>query len=474
MRSVYLVALLALCGTVEGAPTFSKDIAPILFQNCSSCHRPGQVAPFSLLTYQDAAKRAPLIAAVTTNHYMPPWKAEPGYGHFTGERRLSAENIRLISEWVKSGAPEGDPKDLPSAPVYKSEWSAGKPDLELAMAAPFDIPADGPDRFQCFVLPYRGDAEQFVKSVEFRPGNARVDHHALLFVDTSGEAKRLDQQTPEQGYSCFGGPGFIPAHSAGGWAPGAIPTQFPEGAAIPIPKGADVVIQIHFHPSGKPEHDQSSIGLRFTGPPSVGVASVIALSRKIDIPPGDAHYEVKSSVIVPESVKAIGITPHAHYLCKEMKVTAYLPDGAETPLIWIKDWDFNWQGQYRFADPVPLPKGTRVAFDYVYDNSSNNPHNPSNPPRRVTYGEQTTNEMALVFLMVTMPDPAQVPQFRRELMINLLDQALSEGVDVSHIDPARAERIQTLIRLFDRNGNGVLEPEEREALIRFLRKRALM
>ena len=466
-----LLGLLLAASCAQAAPTFSKDIAPILFQNCASCHRPGQVAPFSLLNYTDAAKRAKLIAAVTTSHYMPPWKPESGYGHFTGERRLSDSEIRLISEWAKAGAPEGDAKDLPKPPVFQSGWFAGNPDLTLTLPAPSEVAADGPDQFRCFVLPYQGDAEKFVKSMEFRAGNPRVVHHALLFVDTSGRAKQLDATTPEPGYSCFGGPGFVPGGLLGGWAPGALPRQLPEGLATTIPKGADLVVQIHYHPSGKPESDKSVIGLRFTGAPSVGLTSVVLGSRKIDIPAGDSHYEVKTSVVIPEDVKAIGITPHAHYLCRDMKVTAHLPDGTVTPLIWIKDWDFNWQGNYSFAEPVALPKGTRVALDYVYDNSSGNPRNPSNPPKRVTFGEQTTDEMALAFMAVTLPDPAQVPKFRRELRMRLLAQALSEGLDLSQLDPARAALIRPLIQRFDRNGNGVLDPSEREALIHFLEVR---
>jgi hypothetical protein len=288
------------------------------------------------------------------------------------------------------------------------------------MPAAFSVPADGPDRFQCFVLPFDSTGERFVRSLEFHPGNPRVVHHALIFLDVSGNARRLDERTPEPGYPCFGGPGFLPSGTLGGWAPGAQPAPLPAGTAMTIPKGADLVIQIHYHPSGKPECDQSVAGLRFSDPPTTGLASVRVRSRSIDIPSGDSHYEVKASITIPEAVRAIGITPHAHYLCKEMRVTAYLPDGSREPLIWIKDWDFNWQGQYRFAEPVELPKGTRITLDYIYDNSASNPHNPSNPPKRVTFGEQTTDEMALAFITVTLPDQAQARRFRREMFLNLL------------------------------------------------------
>ncbi len=415
-----------LAAAAQAAPTYTKDVAPILYKNCASCHRPGQVAPFSLLTYRDAAARALQIAAVTGQRYMPPWKPEPGYGHFSNERRLSDADIRTLGEWARAHAPMGNPKDLPPAPVFASGWFAGEPDEALSIPGKSMIAADGPDRFQCFVLPYNADAERFVKSMEFRPGNPRVVHHALVFIDTSGKARKLDQAAHGAGYPCFGGPGFIPAGMLGGWAPGATPAQLPNGLAITIPKGADLVLQIHYHPSGKPETDTSVAGLRFTGAPEKGLTSMVVLSRRIDIPAGDAHYEVKSSLEVPEDVKAIGITPHAHYLCKDMKVTAQLPDGKSMPLIWIKDWDFNWQGQYRFASPVDLPKGTRITLDYIYDNSAANPRNPSNPPRRVTFGEQTTDEMALAFLAVELPSRYDVTRFRREMMLNLFAHIIRE------------------------------------------------
>ncbi|HEY1949597.1 MAG TPA: hypothetical protein VGG97_21485 [Bryobacteraceae bacterium] len=452
-------------------PTFNKDIAPILYQNCATCHRPGEVAPFSLLTYRDAAKRASLIATVTAKHYMPPWKAEPGYQHFEDERRLTDSQIRIISEWARNGAPEGDPQQKPVPPQFAGGWQAGKPSAVLSMPQPFHVAADGRDVFQCFVVPLNFAEDRYVKSVEFHPGNPGIVHHALFFLDTSGEARKLDAATPEPGYSCFGGPQIAPAGGLGGWAPGAFPRPLPSGVAQTVKKGADLVIQIHYHPSGKPEIDQSSIGLTFGDQPQKGLANMLVGTRQIDLAPGDAHQEVTDWASVPEDVDLIGITPHAHLLCKEMKVDARLPGGKTEPLIWIRDWDFNWQGQYRYATPVHLPKGTRIEMRYVYDNSNANPHNPSNPPKRVTFGEQTTDEMALLFLQVVLPRPEDVPQFRREFILGRISQFLAEGGSPAGIRSGAMARMRAVIPRFDTNHNGVLEPEERAAMLQFLEGR---
>jgi hypothetical protein len=455
----------------SATPTFNKDIAPIVYENCATCHRPGQVAPFSLLTYSDAAKRASLIAAVTAKRYMPPWKAEPGYGHFQDERRLTDAQIAAIGEWARNGAPEGDPSQQPETPQFTSGWQVGKPNTVVTVPEPFHVPADGRDEFRCFVIPLNFTTDEYVKTVEFHPGNPRVVHHALFFLDTSGEARRLDAETPEPGYSCFGGPQIQPSGSLGGWAPGATPRPLPTGVAKTVSKGSDLVIQIHYHPSGKPETDQSSIGLTFGAAPENGLAGMVVGTRKIDLVPGDGHQEVTDWALVPENVDLIGITPHAHLLCREMKVDARLPDGKTVPLIWIRDWDFNWQGEYRYAAPVRLPKGTRIEMRYVYDNSAANSHNPSNPPKRVTFGEQTTNEMALLFLQVVLPRPEDVPRFRREFVINRLDQFLSEGGEPAGLGRRIAERLQAAVSMFDTNHNGTLEPDERAAMLRFLADR---
>jgi hypothetical protein len=451
----------------SATPNFNRDIASIIYQNCSNCHRPGEVAPFPLLTYEDVAKRAKQIAAITKARYMPPWKATEAYGHFLDERRLTDGQIAAIGEWAGHGAPEGDPSQKPAPPKFAEGWLAGEPDKVVRMPQPFTLPADGADEFRCFVIPLGAESEEYVQTVEFRPGNRRIVHHALFFLDNSGAA-RQKEITPGQGYSCVGGPGLPISGGLGGWAPGAPPSTLPPGVAHPIEKGADLIMQIHYHLDGKPEQDQSSLGLTFAKvPPSKGLVSLIIGNRRIDIPAGDDHYVVRASSVVPMDAEAIAITPHAHYLCKDMKVDAHLPDGGVQPMIWIKDWDFNWQGAYRYASPLKLPKGTRIEMQYTYDNSGANPHNPSNPPREVMFGEQTTNEMAFTFVTLTLASPAQVTGFRRAARAELVASLLEEGLDPS-LSPQAASRLKALLTSFDKNHNGKIDPDERPALVEFL------
>jgi hypothetical protein len=463
--------LLMLVSTVAvAAPTFNKDIAPILYENCATCHRPGEVAPFSLLTYQDAAKRSGLIATVTKKRYMPPWKPEPGYGNFDHVRRLTDEQIGRIQEWAATGAQEGDAAEKPAVPTFPSGWQAGEPDQVLKFSEPYKVAADGRDQFRCFVLPMNLAKESYVSGAEFRPGNPKVVHHALIFLDSTGTARKLAAASGGGGYPCFGGPGFTGAGLLVGWAPGYTPLPAEPALSQPVRPGTDVVIQIHYHPSGKPEQDQSSIGLKFSGPPTKGRALLLVMNRYLDIPAGESHYVVKGSVIVPQDAELWGITPHAHYLATDMKVDARLPDGSVMALIRIKDWDFNWQGQYRYKEPIKLPKGTKIELEYVYDNSSGNPHNPSNPPVRVRFGEQTKDEMALAFLGLVLPSPEDVQPFQRAVVLQYVEDfvRLTENVNdlPEEIPPAMAMRLRMGLALFDRNHDGKLDAEERENLLR--------
>lgn len=394
---------------LAGKVVYSRDIAPILQANCMNCHRDGEVAPFPLVSYADASKRARQIARVTGSRFMPPWKPEPDFGHFVDERRLSERELSLIADWASSGAPEGDAADLPPAPCFAEGWQLGEPDLVIKMAEPFEVPADGRDVFRNFVIPVDLDEDKLVAAIEFRPGNRRIVHHSILFLDSSGAARKKDAADPGPGYASFGGPGFLPSGSIGGWAPGGTPQVLRDGLGRPMKKGSDVVVQIHYHPSGKPEIDQSTVGIHYVkqGKPKP-VTAILIVDRGLYIPPGEKNYRLSGSYTLPFDVTFVGVTPHMHLLGREMKATATLPDGMVDPLVWIKDWNFNWQDQYLFDQPRRLPKGTRLDVSAAYDNSEGNPLNPNSPPKLVTWGEQTPDEMFVCFFLVTTDDPGQL------------------------------------------------------------------
>ncbi|SRR5579883_903082 len=396
MRVALLAALATRLWAGGAEVTFSHDVAPILYRHCAPCHHPGAVAPFSLIQYPDVAKRAHLIAAVTARRYMPPWL--PAAPHFQNERRLSEAEIAILQRWAAAGAPQGDAKETPAPPAFAGDWPLGTPGLAVEMRAEFAVPADGPDLYQCFVIPLETAPERYVKAVDIRPGNPRVVHHALLFQDLTREARRRDHGS---GYPCFGTPGFLPARGLGGWTPGKQPVPQPPGMAETLYPRADLVLQVHYHPIGKPESDRTQVALYFTpDQPRRRLMDVGLESNRIDIPAGDAHYRVTDHFTFPVAVDVIGVIPHAHYICRDMRGTAILPGGARRTLIHIPEWDFNWQDQYRYPAPIRLPAGTRVEMEFTYDNSAANPRNPNHPPQRVVYGPATTDEMAGLHLEV--------------------------------------------------------------------------
>jgi hypothetical protein len=378
------------------APTFSHDVAPILYSRCVSCHRGGGVAPFPLVNYAGAAKRARLIATVTAKRYMPPWL--PSAPRFQHEMKLTGPEIALLAAWAAAGAPEGNPRETPPPPKFPDGWPLGTPDLEAVMPTPFDIPADGADLYRCFVIPAPAAADHWVRAIDIRPGNAKVVHHVIVFQDTTRTARKRDTGG---GYSCFGTPGFLPARGLGGWTPGALPFRMPDDIPSLFHGAGDLVLQIHYHPTGKPETDRTRLALYFAArPPARRLMDVPLGSNRIDIPPGAAAYQVTDHFTIPVDVDAIGIIPHAHYVCKTMYAYAVLPDGTRRTLLRIPDWNFNWQRQYRYAAPIRLPQDTRVEMEFTYDNSAANPRNPNHPPARIAWGPATTDEMAGLHLEV--------------------------------------------------------------------------
>jgi mono/diheme cytochrome c family protein len=403
-----LAACLAFASVTRAAEptvTFTKDIAPLVFANCSACHRTGEVAPFPLTTYAEVRKKAETIATALTDKVMPPWRADEGTERFHDARALKPEQIALFERWVKAGTPEGEAKDLPPMPKYPEGWALGEPDLVLKPAQAYEVAAEGRDVYQAFVLPTDFPADRYVAAVQVRPGNAAVVHHVLLFLDTSGMARKRDEATPEPGYTTFGGPGFLPNGSLGGWAPGNFPQRLTEGLGMRLPKGADVVMQVHYHRTGKVEQDTTQIGIYFAKEPVVKRLRVFPVrAARLRIPAGEANYRTEGWLPIPADVTLQAIMPHMHLLGREMTVTAKLPDGTEKKLIHVPDWSFNWQMTYRYREPVKLPRGTMIHLTARYDNSEANPRNPTKPPREVRRGEGTTDEMCMAFLSYTVDD----------------------------------------------------------------------
>jgi mono/diheme cytochrome c family protein len=413
----------------DAAPvTFNKHIAPLVFKHCAVCHRPGEVAPFSLLTYADAKKRAKQLQTVTADRFMPPWKSVAGHGSFLGERRLSAEEIAQIARWVKQGAPEGAAADLPAAPKFPEGWQLGKPDVVVTMPAAYKIPADGPDIYRNFVFAFELPKGKFIRAAEYRPSNRRVVHHAVLAVDVTDRARK-QQTDPAMGFKGSANvPGQLFPGSTGTWTPGRDPLPLPDGLTMPWKPGADLVLQLHLHPSGKPEEEQSSIGFYLTDqPPQRSMVDLLLLDKKIDIPPGERSYRTRDELTLPIDVEVRGLFPHMHLLGKQIKVTAFPPHGEPISLLRIDDWDFNWQTFYQCAEPVKLAAGTRVVLDAIHDNSAENIHNPSQPPERVVWGEETRNEMTVAFLQVVPMQEADFPKLGANLRDRMLGTIRASG-----------------------------------------------
>jgi len=424
--------------------TFTEDVAPIVFSKCATCHRPGEVAPFSLMTYDDVRRRGTLIAKAVSSHAMPPWKAVASDFAYKGDRRLSESEIDTITRWVDAKMPEGDPAKLPAMPAFTPGWQLGPPDLVVSMSEPFEVPADGPDVYRNFVVPLNLTEDKWVRAVDFRPSARSVVHHSLFFLDGTGTARAADARDHKPGFpgemGGFSGArgqlvrmlsggnlaGRTSATSAmtdesravgtlGGWALGANAKALPDGLAFFVPKEADLVLSTHFHPSGKVEHEASTIGLYFASTAPTQAFAGLALPplfgvfEGIDIPPGEKEYTIRDSFVLPVDVKAFNVGAHAHYLARRMKLTATFPDGTTKTLLQIDDWDFAWQDQYPFEQFVALPKGTRLDGWITYDNSPGNPRNPSNPPKRVTWGEQSTDEMGSVGLLVVAAREDEMP-----------------------------------------------------------------
>jgi peroxiredoxin len=407
-----------------GNVTYYRDVLPILQNRCQTCHRPGEVGPFSLMTYRQAKNWGEDIKSYTQKHIMPPWKPVDS-PPFHNDRSMPDREIATLAAWVDGGMPEGNSSDGPPPKVFPKGWQLGTPDLVLTLPEDFTVAAEGRDLFRCFVLPTNLPEDKYVAAVEVRPGNPRVVHHILLYVDAAHQGRLLEERQRKldagkktstednrgdrgPGYTVAMGIGFAPRGGLSGWAPGHMPRYLPQGSGYLLPRGSDVVMQVHFHRNGRVEKEKTMVGLYFskTKENRRYVSSVMAgtdnpwapLPLFFAIPPGAERYKLKGDMWATGDYNLHSIMPHMHLLGREIKVTMTPPGGMPRTLIHIKDWDYNWQETYFFKTPIAVKAGTNFHVEAYYDNSDKNPHNPFHPPRRVTYGEETTNEMCFVFL----------------------------------------------------------------------------
>ena len=431
---IAIVALVAACSRAakpaeQIAPrevTFNRDIAPILFDNCASCHRPidgaaqqartpreglpaatsGTAedpicvagAPFSVLDYDSVRRHARAIASAVERRAMPPWLPEGGHGEFRDERRLRDDQIALIAKWAGSGAPEGNPGDAPKPPTFPGGWQLGTPDLVLTLPEPYTLQTGTRDVFRNFVIPVPITRTRYVRAVEFRADRPQVLHHADLALDVGRVSRVLDRAEPGPGFATMDG---AQVRNVYGWTPGKVPMLEPSDNAWTLEPGTDFVLLLHMIAGATSETVQPSIGLFLSDtPPKRTPISVKLEATAIDIPAGEKNYVVEDSYVLPVDVEAVSVYPHAHYLGKEMRGTATLPDGSQKDLLVIRQWDFRWQDRYLYRSPLSLPKGTRLAMRFTYDNSSANPNSRTRPPQRVRSGPRSTDEMAQLWLEV--------------------------------------------------------------------------
>jgi hypothetical protein len=375
---------------------------------------------------------------------MPPWKAEPASYPYRDERRLNEADIDLLQKWVSAGMPEGSDAK-PEPPKFASGWRLGEPDLVVEMPAAYHVPADGPDIYRNIAVPLGLKEDQWITAIDMRPSARAVVHHVLYFADSTGRAHEKPPQGAEPGYNGMAaGRASIPL---GGWAVGAQPHLLPEGFAMQVPKGSDFVVQYHFHPTGKPEAEKSVLGLYFAKKAPertltrIQMPPAYSLFSGLDIPADEKDFVIRDSYTLPVAIEGVGLGAHAHYICKQLKMTATLPDGVVKTLLFIKDWDFAWQDRYYFQQLVPLPKGTRLDAEIHWDNSAENPRNPLTPPKRVTWGEESKDEMGSISLIAVAKEQSDLPDLQDDLNRRRDELARSR----LRADPALALKLRQLL-----------------------------
>ena len=378
-------------GPAKPTATFTKDVAPILFNRCVACHRSGEIAPMSLLSYQEVRPWAKSIRQRVVDRSMPPWSADPHYGKFSNDPSLSQKEIDTIVNWVDAGAPKGDDKDLPPTPKFVEGWSIGKPDVVLTMQEEYSVPADGTVPYLYFSIPTGFKEDKWVQALEIKPGNRSVVHHVIAFTQEPGVNRRADG----------GGEAQRGRGQLGGITPNKTGVVLAPGTARLVKAGSNIVFQMHYTTNGEAAKDRTSIGLIFAKePPTRTLVTGNALNARFAIPPGESNYEVKSSSTMKEDVHLTSFMPHMHFRGKDFTYTAVYPDGRSEILLSVPKYDFNWQLTYVLEKPVALPKGTRLDCVAHFDNSTKNKYNPD-PTKEVRWGDQTWEEMMIGWFSFT-------------------------------------------------------------------------
>lgn len=372
--------------------TFTKDVAPIFYRNCAACHRAGEIAPMSLLTYKEARPWAKSIREKVLSGAMPPWHADPSYGDFKNDRRLSQKEIGTIVAWVDGGAKEGNPKDLPPAPRFTEGWQIGKPDVVLSMSEAYEVPAEGTVKYQYFFIPTNFTEDRWVQAAEVRPGNTAVVHHVIVFVVGPDAIKRrLGLVNREGGIDALVGT-----------APGEQPMILHDGIGKLIKAGSVLALQMHYTPNGTAQKDRTSVGLLFSKKPvQQAIMGGAAMNRWFTIPPGVESQEVRSNYTFKADSHILNLMPHMHLRGKDFEYRLIYPDGTSKIILSVPRYDFNWQTRYEMKNPIAAPKGSRLECVAHFDNSTKNKWNPD-ATKTVRWGQQTWEEMMIGFVGFTL------------------------------------------------------------------------
>ena len=412
----------AIDGSQPRRLTFNQDIAPMIFEQCTYCHRPGQQTPLPLLDYQDVQSRSGPLLVSMLRRAMPPWLPDSELNEFLNAKLLHSDQIAMFQRWVDDGAPEGAP-DPPPVPTFSDRWRLGEPDMVVRAPQPYTLIADGTEVLRTLVIPAPVSSTRYVRAMEIRPDNSRILRHAVVGIDRTPTARTLDARDREPGY-----PGMLLDHMDGPgdrlsvWVPGSTPWVEPDGMAWRLEPGSDLVMQLQLRPTGTPESIQPSIALYFSPTPPARDPILLKLSsRTIDIPAGSRDHAVVDSYVLPVGLQVLSVYPHAHNLAKEIRATATLPDGAMRWLLWIKEWDAHWAEQYRYARPIELPSGSTLKMEYLYDNSAANVRNPHYPPRRVRWGVHPSDEMGVLWLQVLPDDAADADILLKDYQLHAVD-----------------------------------------------------